>query len=143
MIGNNEEAEQLTQQTFAGFYSYLLSNPNLHHAKPLLFRIATNASLNYICKDRKNKEILKKMPLTETACDNPLDKTIMSQRRSIIQRGLVRLKTRDRECILLYTEGFSYTEIANIVGTKKATIGKILFRAIERLALQINKGVRQ
>lgn len=140
MIGSSEEAEQLAQQTFAGLYSYLTSSPCLHDVKSLLFRIATNASLNYISKNKKDRETLRRMPFVETANDDPLDETILSQRRSTIRRGLAQLRTRDRECILLYAEGLSYKEIANVVGTKPATIGKILLRAIERLARQIHKG---
>ena len=140
LIGNIEEAEQLAQQAFAGFFTHLLSSPKMDDVRPLLFRIATNASLNYINKHRKTKEALNKMPLPDTANDDPLEQTIIRQQKSLIQNGLAQLKPRDRECVLLYTEGLSYSEIAHVIGAKRTTVGKILSRAIERLTLQVRKG---
>jgi len=142
LTGNNEEAEQLTQQTFASLYGYFLSKSKTINARPLLFRIATNACFNYLSKKKKNEEVLNKMSASDSSQDNPLQETINSQRKELIQKGLAQLKRRDRLCILLYLEGLSYSEISHIIKVNKITVGKVLLRAIERLALQIKKGDR-
>jgi len=143
LTGNTEETEQLTQQTFASLYGYFLSKAKAINPKPLLFRIATNACLNYLSKKKKSEEVLNMISVADSSQDDPLQETINNQRKEQIQRGLAQLKPRDRLCILLYLEGLSYSEIGHIIKANKTTIGKILLRAIERLALQIKNGDTQ
>jgi RNA polymerase sigma factor (sigma-70 family) len=51
-----------------------------------------------------------------------------------VQAALARLAGRDREALLLWEEGFSYDEIADVLGLSRGSIGTTLARARTRLA---------
>ncbi len=59
------------------------------------------------------------------------------ERRDTVRRvraALARLAERDREALLLWEEGFSYDEIAEVLGLSRGSIGTTLARARTRLA---------
>jgi RNA polymerase sigma factor (sigma-70 family) len=51
--------------------------------------------------------------------------------------ALGQLSERDQTLVLLYQDRLSYAEMAEILGIKPTSIGKLLQRAIERLAAQL------
>ena len=139
LIGNNEESKQLTQQAFTSLFGYFLSKPIIKNEKALLFRIATNSCFNYLRK-RKSEKASGLEWIEACPPDDPLQSVIKNQRKELIHKALAQLRPRDRFCILLYLEGLSYSEIADAIKVNKATVGKALLRAIERLSCQIGNG---
>jgi len=51
-----------------------------------------------------------------------------------LRRAILSLPKRDRECLLLYLEGLTYNEIAEISHIRRTSIGKVLARAINNLS---------
>jgi RNA polymerase sigma-70 factor (ECF subfamily) len=140
MTGNHEEAEQLTQETFTKLFDYFSSNTHIKSRKALVYRIASNSCVDYLRRKRKTKEILNQMNDANSSRGDPSQKILKEQRISIIRKALLKLPSRDQKCLLLYQEGFAYSEIAEAMKIKKTSIGKILSRATEKLASQIRKG---
>jgi RNA polymerase sigma factor (sigma-70 family) len=56
-----------------------------------------------------------------------------SERQRIVFKVLGTLPDRDREILLLYHQGFSYSEMAEIMGIHPASVGKTLVRSIAKL----------
>lgn len=143
MTGNHEEAEQLTQETFTKLFNYFLSNTHIRSRKALAYRIASNSCVDYLRRKRKTKEIMNRMNAVNSAQDDPSQKILKEQRINIIRKALLKLHPRDQKCLLLYQDGLTYSEIAEVMNIKKTSIGKILSRATEKLASQIRIGEKQ
>ena len=58
-----------------------------------------------------------------------------NEKQSIVLEMLDKLTKKDREILLLYHNGFSYAEMAEILGINPNSVGKTLVRAIEKLKI--------
>jgi RNA polymerase sigma-70 factor (ECF subfamily) len=56
-----------------------------------------------------------------------------NDKRKIIQQALSQLSPQDRQLAVLYSEGFSYKEISDIMGIRFSSVGKTLSRVINKL----------
>ena len=140
LLGNHEEAEQLTQETFTKLIDYFLSNTSIKSHKAIAYRIAGNSCVDYLRRKKKTKEILNQISAMNSSQDDPDHKILKEKRIGLIRKALLNLPSRDQKCLFLYQEGFSYREIAETMKIKKTSTGKILSRATEKLAGQIRKG---
>src|SRR5690606_8149349 len=75
----------------------------------------------------------------ETAADNVQqerhdleDLAIRSEERINVHQVLESLSERDRTCLIMRFSGFSYQEIAEVIGVSKNSVGTILLRAMRR-----------
>jgi RNA polymerase sigma-70 factor (ECF subfamily) len=143
LIGNYEEAEQLTQETFIKLFGYFLSDTPIKSHKALAYLIASNSCVDHLRRKRRFKEIMNKMNNVNSSQDDPSQKILKEQKISLVRQALLKLPSRDQKCLILYQEGFAYSEIAEVMKIKKTSIGKILSRATEKLADQIRKGEKQ
>jgi len=57
IVGNQEEANQMTQQAFMNFYGYLCSHSSINNTKALVFRIANNICCDYLRKNKRAKNV--------------------------------------------------------------------------------------
>jgi len=140
-VGNSQDAEQLAQESFTRFYDFLVNGSDIRNPKPLIYRIAHNACLNFLKREKKFEKIMSRpndVPLSSNT--NEKESIQIEQRATLVRQALKGLPQRDQRCLLLYQEGFSYAEIAEAAGAKKTSIGKILARALERLSRDIRRG---
>ena len=56
-----------------------------------------------------------------------------NDKRKIIQQALSQLSPQDRQLAVLYSEGFSYKEMSELVGIRFSSVGKTLSRVINKL----------
>lgn len=98
-----------------------------------LLKVATNLALNYLRSEKSRRE-------RETAGNfaiiretrSPEEIAAESQEMQLIKNILNQLPTRDRTCLLLKFAGFNYTEIAEMIGVRKTSVGTILARSREK-----------
>ena len=57
----------------------------------------------------------------------------------MIRIALNAMNEEDRKLLVLYSEGYSYKEIAEISGMKFSSVGKTLSRALKKMKEVINK----
>lgn len=96
-----------------------------------LYRVALNQALTWQrgeTKRRKNRQQLIEVP-AETAASDP-DK---SHRLGELYELIRTLPQIDRSLVVLSLDGFSYREIAEIVGVSESNVGARLSRARSRL----------
>jgi RNA polymerase sigma-70 factor (ECF subfamily) len=140
LIGNEAEAEQISQQTFTKLYSYFKSNYSIKIQKALVYRIAHQLCIDVLRERKLEIKINKSERFKNQTIVNPQDNYIRNQQISIIRNALQKLASRDQRCVLLYQEGYSYAEIAEISKINKNSVGQILSRATNKLAQIIKKG---
>ncbi len=142
MLGNQQEAEDATQETFIRAYTHLDSyNPNRKFLNWVL-TIASNHCIDRLRKRRINWSSLEddpyveKIPMPESIDPhrNAEDKETADQ----IQRWIDQLSPDYRTpVILLYWYGYSYEEIAATMGVSVSAVKSRLHRARKQIAQMI------
>lgn len=140
LVGNREEAEQISQQAFTKMYIYSRNGNSVRNAKALIYRIAGNVCLDVLRKKSKEKDVMSKKWVQPHESAQPSEIILREQQLGRIRRALASLPTRDQKCLLLYQEGFSYKEIAAICRMNKNSVGKVLSRATHKLTGIIREG---
>jgi len=140
IVGNQEEASQMTQQVFMNFYGYLCSHSSINNTKALVFRIANNICCDYLRKNKRAKNVSREDLILRNSSGQPEEELLKKERDEIFRKALQQLSPRDQQCLLLYQEGFSYSEIAACMRMKENSVGNVLSRATEKLARIIKNG---
>lgn len=142
LVGNGEEAEDLTQETFMKLYLHLENNGNLEKPKPWIYRVAANISINHLKRRQAFIRILGMQTHRESDYRNVEADLIKDDEIERVRRALNELPTRDRVMLMLYQDNCSYGEIAQVMKIKKTSVGKILCRARLKLAEKIREGAK-
>ncbi len=140
IVGNQEEANQIAQQTFMNFYRYMCTHPPLNNSKAMVFKIANNMCCDYLRKKKRSKNIANTDLISMNTVTLPEDELLKDEKNKLFRTALQKLSLKDQQCLLLYHEGFSYAEISACLKIKENSIGKVLSRAIERLTRIIKNG---
>ncbi len=151
MLGNADEAEDISQETFMKLYNHLTQHPPLENTKNWLYRVASNICLNHLKRQNIFRKILSQTTETDDlrnphhlSRQNPVEHDfIREQEQQLVRNALEKLPKREQALLVLYRDKFSYADIAEILNMKKTSVGKILSRAREKLAREIRKGEKK
>ena len=143
MVGDAEQAQDLTQDTFLKAYKALPRTPD-PVLPAWLYRIATNTALDAL-RHRRRLTWLPFAPGDEERWAAPgADLPTRCAEREAIQTALTRLTPPPRACLLLRArDGLSIDEIARALGLSPANVKVTLSRAKERFraAYSVDSGV--
>jgi len=131
LVGDGARAEDLTQEVFVKAYRGLSRLPVDANHRAWLYRIATNASYDYL----RRRRLVKWLPLRERdrVTDTFGGLEHVSTQQDEVQRTLAKLPPHDRAVLILYSvDGYSTAEIGEILGTTPGAVKTRLFRARER-----------
>jgi RNA polymerase sigma factor (sigma-70 family) len=130
-----ERAQDLTQEVFVRALRHEPESP-----RAWLFHVANN-----LARDEARKAITRREHLqllrNEASADavtEVADVMERSERIEAIREALDQLSERDRDALLLWEAGLSYTEIARELGLSVGAIGTTLARARQRLVRAYN-----
>ena len=128
MLGNVQDAEDVTQTTFGNAFAALDSYDPKYRFFSWIYRMTVNESLNTL-KRRRNVVSL------DGSFDLPAgDSQSASEAEDSVGRALLELKPDDRAVIVLrHFVSFSYHEIAEVLGVPVKTVKSRLFTARDRL----------
>jgi RNA polymerase sigma factor (sigma-70 family) len=127
LTGDMHVAEDLTQEVFMKLYN---SPPDHNNIAAWLNKVSTNISYNYI-RDRKIHEG-KNEVIYEKEMDNVVsieEAAINNCEVDLTKKVLNMLSPRDRMCLLLKFSGYKYSEIAEVIGVDKNSVGTLISRA--------------
>ncbi len=132
-VGNLADAEDLAQETFIKAYKKIDTLKDHKKAKSWLYSIARNTVIDFFRKN-KNKEITLSDALLESVAKTTTaafqEKAISNEISKELDRCIDRLVKEDRAIVrLLYYEGFSYKEIADLLNINENTLKSRLHRA--------------
>jgi len=143
--GNREDAEDLAQQLFVNVYRSAHRYRPTASFRTFLYRIATNLAISLSRKRTARPESSLEQAV-EVGFQPPsgaadADPAACAERRELqhaYMRALAGLPADWRAAIELRVgRGFSYREIAGIMGRSVAAVESIIFRARERLAREL------
>lgn len=154
MVGNVQDAQDLTQDSFLKAYRALLRGAQPENLSAWLYRIASNTCLDALRRRRLiHWQPLEKLLtiLNVASARSPEEQVLQSERRtghqSEIERVLAQLPPRYRMYLILRErEGFSYQEIAAATGDSLDTVKVTLYRARERarqIGLKLRSGSKE
>ena len=132
LLGERAAAEDLTQEAFL----------KLHHRPPReknnlsgwLLRVATNLAYNHL-RGEERRRCREEGQCREEIGVIPLEEAVMrSQEARLVHQCLSKMPPRDRVCLLLKNDGYSYAEIASVIAVDKHSVGTILARARRQFA---------
>lgn len=132
MVGNREDASDVTQTVFVKAYARLRNFDQSKKFFSWLYRIGVNESLD--CLGRRRPTDTRDLDTLDAPGDGPDDDIESSERSRAVRRALMRLGTEHRTVIVLrhYHEQ-SYAEIAQVLGLPEKTVKSRLFSARQRL----------
>lgn len=140
MVKSQDDADDLTQDTFVRAYRGLKTFKEEYDFHPWLYRIAVNQAINFINRRKRQAAVdLDDVPEGDIKAgpepESPVQAASRSELLTHLEGALESLPEDQRTVFLLRVqEGLSYEEIAKAMGTPKGTVMSRLARA--RMALR-------
>ena len=102
-----------------------------------LYRIAINVALNWKRKHKKHEHGKQNIEHVEHILEQPED--AIDDRLEWLYQEVAKLDKIDRSITLLMLDGFSYKEMADILGISESNIGVKIYRIKKHLTDQSQK----
>lgn len=129
MLGNVQDAEDVTQTTFGNAFVALDTYDPKYRFFSWIYRMAVNESLNTM-KRRRNVVSLDSSIDVEASDESES----AGEAEDLVGKALLDLKPDDRAVVVLkHFVSFSYEEISDVLGVPVKTVKSRLFTARERL----------
>jgi RNA polymerase sigma-70 factor (ECF subfamily) len=127
LLGNRHDAEDVIQETFLKALQSLHQLRDGDRLESWLYAIASHRCLDLLRRRNRIQWIPMSRRSTEVRAEDPIDGT---DEADLVRRALRRLPPKDAMCLSLrHTEGFSCSEIAEIMDTSPTAIWSRLSRA--------------
>ena len=139
VLKNEEEALDLTQETFVRAWTALPNFRGQSQFRTWLYRIVTNLCYNRLPGLRRSlndlgEDVISEIPDTNLAFDNPARGAESRELRSYLHQAIDELDESYRLLVSLrYQYELSYEEISNTLNLPLGTVKTGLFRAREQL----------
>ena len=124
MLRATEDAKDVVPDVFTAYYFAMNTEKVISDTKNWLIRSTINKGIDY--KRKTARTITMESPMTETG-EQTLDEV------SDILNAIAHLNEKEQTLVVLYSEGYSYKEIADITGRNYHSIGKTLSRILDKL----------
>ena len=124
LSGSATDAEEIVQDTFLKLHVQLEGGVEFANVKAWLFRVATHAA-----RDLERERRVRAREEAQKKPENIVDFEGRLERQQITRKTLRRLPRRMRQVLLLWAEGFTYREIADVTGIEPGYVGVLLQRA--------------
>lgn len=132
MLHDRDAAQDVVQDTFVKLIDHLAAGGPLPNARGWLYTVAAHG-----CRDRQRRSwrwLSWNAELDRRPSPDTPDRT---ESRADILSALSRIRPRDRLLVALRAQGLTYDEIATAASLKPASVGRLLARALERLANEL------
>lgn len=142
IVGNSDDAKDITQMVFVKLYHNLRRYDPSKRFTTWLYRIATNASIDYVRKFRKQKfELLEETwGIPDKREHSPAHQLAYRMLKENVLKAADRLSFKQRTAFVLRdVEGLDIAEVAQIMDMPQATVRWYLHRARVRLRVEIQK----
>ena len=124
MLQDSEGAKDVVQDVFTAYFFAMNNEKVIRDTKNWLVRSTFNKGIDY--KRKAARTVTMEKPLPETG-EQTLDEA------SDILNAIAHLNEKEQTLVVLYSEGYSYKEIAEMTGRNLPSIGKTLSRILDKL----------
>jgi len=136
MLGNVEDAQEITQGVFLKVAERLDEYDPGHKFFSWIYRITINASLNLLRRNGHEEALDDEIEVADGDGANPEWQAGKAETSKRIQNALMSMNTNDRTVLMLrHFSECSYQEIGQILELDEKTVKSRLFEARHRLAI--------
>ncbi len=146
MLGNAEDAEDATQETFLEAYKSIKTFRFQSQFGTWLYKVGLNTCNQYIRKAKSRNRMLDAYTDNTAACgmteerEVPERMAIKTEQSQVVQAAIDRLPPKQREVItLFYMQHLKYKEIAEILNCSLGTVASRLNKATQNLKVKLEK----
>nr|NQU93401.1 sigma-70 family RNA polymerase sigma factor [Bacteroidota bacterium] len=135
LLSSHDCAHDLTQETYIKLFERL--NSDMHtigNARAWLYKVSSNLCLNRIKNRNRRNEINNNLGADDIDHSNPESLLIRDEKVQMVLRAINVLKQKNRILIMMYQDGLSYTEMSEATGIPVNSIGKTLWRSIDKIS---------
>lgn len=131
------EAEDVVQDTFLALFRHLHLRRDQRNLTGWLFQVAHNLALKR-CEQRRKylRNAVSQEAATRWRADpapDPEERLMREERGKRLRAVFDALPERERRCLFLRAEGFTYRDIAQALSVSLGSVSKALSRALTRL----------
>ena len=129
LLQDSEGANDVVQDVFTSYYHTLQGRKSINDLEKWLVRSTINKGIDYRRKNARLvvvEDVQTEMNIVENQND-------VSEILNVVER----LDKKEKTMVVLYSEGYSYKEIAEITGRNFNSVGKTLSRIMEKIKKQL------
>jgi len=126
MVDDRDVVNDIVQEVFIYYFEKLQSGLAVHYLPSWLIRATINKCTDYLSQRKKHTQL-------STANDLATDEETFDSTSDILRQAITKLKPVEMKLIILYSEGYSYKEIAQIAEINFSSVGKTLSRTLHKL----------
>ena len=143
VIGNRDDAEEMTQDVFLSLYGTLQKGTRIDNVRAWIFRVAHNLAMNHQKRPRIVEAVddAEWWKLSQERADPANDseqRLLRMEKRTRMLKAMKCLSPQERHCLDLRAEGLCFREIAEVLGIRISTVETFLDRGIRKIAKEIN-----
>ncbi|MEP6844540.1 MAG: sigma-70 family RNA polymerase sigma factor [Panacibacter sp.] len=137
-----QDREDLAQEIIYNLWKSIRSFDNSYKFSTWMYRVALNVAISFYRKESKSMPIVSLSEHATEIEDKTTEQQKTEEKSRLLQQFISELKPLERALMLLYIDGKSYTEIAEILGiTETNTATKIsrIKNNLRQKVLGVNK----
>jgi len=128
MVNDTDLASDIVQEVFIYLHERLQKGHQINHLRSWLSKAVYNRCIDFLRKPKRN------VGLEAVEKQGKEDRFLEKQEtKKVIRDALEKLKINEKLLAVLYSEGFSYKDMAEISGIKMSSIGNTLSRTLIKL----------
>jgi RNA polymerase sigma-70 factor (ECF subfamily) len=136
-----EECQDLAQEILLQAWRSLPKFEGRATAATWFYRVALHTAMNWHRKDKPRRSRQRPFLEVHDASTEGLDSAEQAQQRETVERlykAIQQLPKTDAALVLLYLDGLSYREMAEVLGISESNVGVKLNRAKKALSALMN-----
>jgi len=138
-LNSRESALDIAQETFIKYYERMNhQEKEIENTKAWLYKVAGNLCLNAIHNKNRHSEIELGLQGNPVETSTPESLLINDENTALVKNFIGQLKPQSRLLILMYQDGLSYREMSESSGIPINSVGKTLWRIIEKISETFN-----
>jgi len=143
LIANTEEARDIVTESFIKLWSQENQFSNMSHLQVYFYTVIKNACIDYLRRDKLKAKIENRLGKAEHISENIIEKKYQeAELVQILYERINKLPDRMQQVFkLTYLDGFSRTEVAQMLNLSENTIRNTNAAAMK--ALRLTLGVEQ
>ena len=129
---SRSKSDDLVQDTFFSLFKELKKGVELENPRAWLYKVTLNQWRNEYKQNRTIRAKNIQSNWSEINNHTPETEFINQEKRRLVFERLEELPVKDRDILVLYQNGLSYAEIADVLDMKPRSVGTTLSRSIQR-----------
>jgi RNA polymerase sigma factor (sigma-70 family) len=142
LTGDRDVAEDVAQESLVRLFDHEVTGSPAG-IRAWVFKTATHLVRDRYRVDKNRLRLLAENPVRPAESESPHLRLERAEARDHARAALDALAPRDREILLMRYSGFSYKEIARVVGVAATSVGTLLSRAEQRFAETVTEAGRK